>query len=160
MAASGRIRRQRPIQFVGSAAVLTHRPIPAKAGISAAAKRRVIVIPVIYNLRLRRIDSCLRRNGTGGDFGFRRKEISAFAGMAVFYIFGYRRIRYCPQRQKAPPFRRKPESPRRRRKILRRRPNYAKESPPRESCIMAARELDANEGRKKYENFGRRQAGD
>ncbi|MGI9296834.1 MAG: hypothetical protein ACR2QC_02920 [Gammaproteobacteria bacterium] len=22
--------------------------------------------------------------------------------MAVFYIFGYRRIRYCPQRQKEP----------------------------------------------------------
>ncbi|MGI9298636.1 MAG: hypothetical protein ACR2QC_12175 [Gammaproteobacteria bacterium] len=30
--------------------------------------------------------------------------------MAVFYIFGYRRIRYCPQRQKEPPFRRKQES--------------------------------------------------
>ncbi|MGI9298181.1 MAG: hypothetical protein ACR2QC_09825 [Gammaproteobacteria bacterium] len=27
-----------------------------------------------------------------------------------FYIFGYRQIRYCPQKQKAPPFRRKPES--------------------------------------------------
>ncbi|MGI9298518.1 MAG: hypothetical protein ACR2QC_11575 [Gammaproteobacteria bacterium] len=39
------------------------RPIPAKAGISAAAKRRVIVPS---NLRLRRGDSCLRRNGTGG----------------------------------------------------------------------------------------------
>ncbi|MGI9298453.1 MAG: hypothetical protein ACR2QC_11250 [Gammaproteobacteria bacterium] len=38
------------------------------------------------------------------------KEIPAFAGMAVFYISGYRQIRYCPQRQKVPPFRRKPES--------------------------------------------------
>ncbi|MGI9297644.1 MAG: hypothetical protein ACR2QC_07080 [Gammaproteobacteria bacterium] len=37
-------------------------------------------------------------------------EIPAFAGMAVFYIFGYRQMRYCPQRQKVPPFRRKPES--------------------------------------------------
>ncbi|MGI9296439.1 MAG: hypothetical protein ACR2QC_00905 [Gammaproteobacteria bacterium] len=31
--------------------------IPAKAGISLYA---------FYNLRLRRVDSCLRRNGTGG----------------------------------------------------------------------------------------------
>ncbi|MGI9297944.1 MAG: hypothetical protein ACR2QC_08605 [Gammaproteobacteria bacterium] len=27
-----------------------------------------------------------------------------------FYIFGYRQIRHCPQKQKTPPFRRKPES--------------------------------------------------
>ncbi|MGI9298543.1 MAG: hypothetical protein ACR2QC_11710 [Gammaproteobacteria bacterium] len=39
-------------------------PIPAKAGISAAAKRRVIV--PLYNLRLRRGNSCFRRNGTKG----------------------------------------------------------------------------------------------
>ncbi|MGI9298354.1 MAG: hypothetical protein ACR2QC_10720 [Gammaproteobacteria bacterium] len=102
----------------------SQRPIPAKAGISAAAKRRVIVILVIYNLRLRRRDSCLRRNGN---------EIPAFAGMAVFfrrngvfYIFGYRQIWYCPQRQKVPaipakagisliPFLRRQESHRRRR---------------------------------------------
>ncbi|MGI9297104.1 MAG: hypothetical protein ACR2QC_04300, partial [Gammaproteobacteria bacterium] len=41
---------------------------------------------------------------------YSRKEIPAFAGMVIFYIFGYRQIRYYPQRQKAPPFRRKPES--------------------------------------------------
>ncbi|MGI9298522.1 MAG: hypothetical protein ACR2QC_11595 [Gammaproteobacteria bacterium] len=39
------------------------RPIPAKAGIYTAAKRREIV--PLYNYRLRRGDSCLRRNGTG-----------------------------------------------------------------------------------------------
>ncbi|MGI9298449.1 MAG: hypothetical protein ACR2QC_11225 [Gammaproteobacteria bacterium] len=55
------------------------RPIPAKAGISAAAKRREIVRLYAFgdSLRLRRIDSCLRRNG---------KEIPAFAGMAVLLI--------------------------------------------------------------------------
>ncbi|MGI9297226.1 MAG: hypothetical protein ACR2QC_04920 [Gammaproteobacteria bacterium] len=54
-------------------------------------------------------DSCFRRNGTGGEAGIAgmanspsAKEIPAFAGMAVFYIFGYRQILYCPQRQKEP----------------------------------------------------------
>ncbi|MGI9297274.1 MAG: hypothetical protein ACR2QC_05165 [Gammaproteobacteria bacterium] len=37
--------------------------------------------------------------------------------MAIFLYFRIPQIRYCPQRQKVSPFRRKPESPRRRRKI-------------------------------------------
>ncbi|MGI9296511.1 MAG: hypothetical protein ACR2QC_01270 [Gammaproteobacteria bacterium] len=86
------------------------RPIPAKAGISTAAKRREIVRLLQFAPSAR-----IFLPSQEWDGGLKRKiqvnkEIPAFAGMAVFYIFGYRQIRYCPQRQKAPPFRRKPES--------------------------------------------------
>ncbi|MGI9298010.1 MAG: hypothetical protein ACR2QC_08940 [Gammaproteobacteria bacterium] len=44
------------------------------------------------------------------DSGPRVREDKLSPEWRVFYIFGYRQIRYCPQKQKAPPFRRKPES--------------------------------------------------
>ncbi|MGI9297187.1 MAG: hypothetical protein ACR2QC_04725 [Gammaproteobacteria bacterium] len=59
--------------------------IPANAGISFAERR-------IRRLR------------------FRARRFRLSPEWRFFYVFGYRQIRHCPQKQKAPPFRRKPES--------------------------------------------------
>ncbi|MGI9297991.1 MAG: hypothetical protein ACR2QC_08845 [Gammaproteobacteria bacterium] len=85
----------------------SRRPIPAKAGIS------------------------LRVSANGG-FALRRMRFRLSPEWRFFYIFGYRQVRYCPQRQKAPPFRRKPESPRRK----------AQNFPPPRSIPAKSREKD------------------